>query len=83
MTMIDGQTFGVISDTCTQKCGIYGATAKMTIQLVTIWSLQVNLICFSTEFQIFMHGYGVWIVAYISSRHIFLSSRIKKVADRK
>lgn len=42
MTMIDRKRFGIISDTCTQTCGICGATPKTMNQLEKIWSLKVK-----------------------------------------
>ena len=80
MTMIDGKTFGVISDTCTQTCGICGATPKMMNQLEKIWSLEVK----PHLFEYGISNLHAWIRCLECCLHVSYRLELKKrqIRDR-
>jgi hypothetical protein len=74
LTMIDGKTFGVVSNSSNQSCGICGATPKIMNQLEKIWSLQPNS-------QLYMYGISnlhAWIRCLECCLHISYRLDIKK-----
>lgn len=74
LTMIDGKTFGVISDSSNQSCGICGATPKIMNRLDKIRNLQPN-----SE----LYSYGIsnlhaWIRCLECCLHISYRLDVKK-----